>query len=228
MSASQKVQILTTLPRRSEVSPGCLSARITDRLILRPLKMTDLQQFYTMRSEPDMSQAFGVFDSEEESKAHLCYLLGENDDEEEDDSEDDDDGFLVMYGIFLKESDGKEGELIGQGGAEYDPGGWPYIKYGLKKAHRGKGLGGEFMRAFLSLWWGFPRDLITMSLRVDGWQLDNDSNISERVEEVLCAATLVTNIASQMVLRKAGFEKCIEDGEYIRWRIREGGNSPSL
>jgi RimJ/RimL family protein N-acetyltransferase len=97
------------------------------------------------------------------------------------------------------------GELIGNGGVHMlrDDLGWPELGYMFKKEAWRQGYASEFARAFVQAWSELERQEVeilvdprTVTMRGDG-----------RAEECLMAYTAETNLGSQGVLVKAGFEK---------------------
>ena len=111
----------------------------------------------------------------------------------------------AMVGIFLKKSDGTEGELIGDGGVfslENEDYKWPEVYYVLKKEFWNKGYATEFLKRFLDVWWSLPRDNTPM--RVQSISLGKYFYHQE-VKERLVAEIHMSNIGSRRVIEKAGF-----------------------
>lgn len=98
-----EVEVSTTLPLVDDNLPTIP----TDRLILRPLLLTDLEAFQTIRSQPQAMahSGRGRPDADlSETLAKLQRLQAPYHNSH------------VYFGIFLKKSDDSEGELIGDGG----------------------------------------------------------------------------------------------------------------
>jgi len=205
-------EVLTTLPLRSSLAVNPI---VTERLILRRLMLTDFPEFFIMRQEPEMEEAFcPPFASQEKCYSHFCFLLGLNADGSEDNE-----NFHLTFGIFLKTSDGNEGELIGQGGADYIQGNWPSVSYAIKKAHTSRGYGKQFLKAFFEVWRGLARGEVQITLPADDFSLrclDQEQQIPV-VKEVLLGSALKVNIASIKVLQSAGFLFFEEDEDYVRF-----------
>jgi RimJ/RimL family protein N-acetyltransferase len=125
----------------------------------------------------------------------------------------------VYFGIFLKEPDGSEGELIGDGGVHKfvsDEIGWPEFGYKLKKEHWGYGYATEFVKVFMEFWWNLTREPRSLLVRIPAPGLLYTPKVRERVY----AWTTRDNRASQRVLMKVGFEKIegINNG-LINWQF---------
>lgn len=113
----------------------------------------------------------------------------------------------MTFAILLKEKDGREGELIGEGGWTYlSLVGFTSITF-FKKEHWGYGYGTEFVRALIEFWWSLPRQ--DVQLRVPFFSVDLGE--TPKVTELLLAGVDPDNERSQKVIRKAGFCEC---GEY--------------
>jgi len=127
-----------------------------------------------------------------------------------------------MVGIFLKKSDGTEGELIGDGGVFFldnKAEKWPEVYYVLKKEFRNKGYATEFVKEFLGVWWSLPREDTRM--RVQAISLGKFFYRTEAKEQ-LGAEINISNKGSIRVIEKAGFEFCGYSGgeqEYGYWRF---------
>lgn len=127
----------------------------------------------------------------------------------------------AMVGIFLKKSDGTEGELIGDGGAFYldnKDEKWPEVYYVLKKEFWNKGYATEFVKGFLGVWWNLPRE--NTHMRVQAISLGKFFYHQE-VKEQLGAEINMHNKGSIRVIEKAGFEFCgylRGEQEYGYWR----------
>ncbi|WP_431999041.1 GNAT family N-acetyltransferase [Streptomyces fungicidicus] len=114
----------------------------------------------------------------------------------------------AMVGIFLKNLDGTEGELIGDGGVfslDNKDDKWPEIYYVLKKEFWNKGYATEFLKKFLDVWWCLPRE--KTSMRVQPISLGN-LFYHQEVKERLVAEIHMSNKGSIRVIEKAGFEFC--------------------
>ena len=126
----------------------------------------------------------------------------------------------AMVGIFLKKSDGTEGELIGDGGVfllDNKDEKWPEVYYVLKKEFWNKGYATEFVKELLRIWWSLPRE--NTRIRVQSASLGKLFYRSE-AKELLGAEINMSNIGSIRVVEKAGFQFCgyVKDGqEYGYW-----------
>jgi len=126
----------------------------------------------------------------------------------------------AMVGIFLKKSDGTEGELIGDGGVfslDNKDEKWPEVYYVLKKEFWNKGYATEFVKKFLGVWWSLPRENTQMRV-----QAISSGKIFYRQEakERLGAEISMRNEGSIRVIEKAGFKFCdFLDGEHGYWQF---------
>jgi len=105
----------------------------------------------------------------------------------------------LKYAICL----GETGEFIGIGGCSELQGlfGWPDIGYMFKQEAWGKGYATEFVRAFLEIYSGLPRE--QTEIRVDPRSVAGEGAV---VEERYLAIVLEGNEKSQKILTKCGFE----------------------
>lgn len=115
----------------------------------------------------------------------------------------------VDFGVFLKNSDGREGELIGVVGVTifFRSRLFPELNYILKREYWGYGYGTEFVEAFIGFWRSLPRE--DAQVRVPLFMVDLRE--TPKVTELLTAYVYWDNERSKKVLRKVGFEKCEED-----------------
>ena len=196
---------------------GCnILGIVTQRLIIRPLLLSDLQSFYTIRSQPEAMAHSGrgrpdANIEETKDKLQRLQLPYEN--------------RHVYFGIFLKNSDGSEGYLIGDGGVHKmisETSGWPELGYKFKKDYWHQGYATEFLKAFLNFWCNLPRQSVEIGVHsstVDYLVKGEGCLHRERV----CAWTTKDNVASQNVLEKAGFEIFQglegEAADLINWRF---------
>jgi RimJ/RimL family protein N-acetyltransferase len=123
----------------------------TKRLLIRPLRSSDLEGFWDLRRRPELqlhSKTRGRPDkNKEESKRYLDLF--------EEDSES-----HWYFGAFLQST----GELIGEGGLPdcfrmvSSASGWPEAEFFIKPEHCRQGYGSEFFHAVMESWWDLPRE----------------------------------------------------------------------
>ena len=198
--------ISTTLPF---IGNNLSEPIITNRLIIRPLLLSDLQAFYTLRSQPEAmahSNKGKPDASISETLAKLERLQGSYHDSH------------LYFGIFLKKNDGTEGDLIGDGGVHKfvsNKTGWPEFGYKFKKAYWGQGYATEFAIAFMDFWLSLPRTQRSILVAASSINYQNTLDVAELVY----AWTTFENKASQRVLQKVGFEvfEGLDNG-LINWR----------
>lgn len=201
--------VSTTLPL---VEDSLLVPIYSDRLILRPLLLPDLEAFHSLRRQPEAMVHSGKKRPDadlNESLVKLKSLQAPYNNSH------------VYFGIFLKKSNSREGELIGDGGVHKftsDRTGWPEFGYKFKREYWGYGYATEFARAFMQFWWSLPRTDARISVASCSLNLQDTPKVVEQVY----AWTTVDNEASKGVLRKARFESFEGlDNELINWRRTE-------
>jgi RimJ/RimL family protein N-acetyltransferase len=201
--------VSTTLPN---VEDNIIGSIETKRLIIRPLLLpTDLEAYRSIRSQPEAmtSSSTGLPDATmKQTEAKLIRLQQPYRDSH------------VYFGIYLKNSDDTEGELIGDGGvhkfADTETG-WPEFGYKLKKEFWGLGYATEFGKGFMQYWWNnfarTERQVLIVPSSVD-YQATLEAT------EHVCAWTKRGNEKSERVLEKIGFERFqgLENG-MINWRL---------
>ncbi|KAJ5774404.1 Acyl-CoA N-acyltransferase [Penicillium paradoxum] len=169
---------------------------ITDRLLLRALRASDLEALHVLRTQEEVmkwTSAGCIDDSIEQTKSKLDPFLAPNDVR------------TANCAICLKNT----GELIGIGGCHLYPGshGWPEVGYMLRTDAWGKGIATEFLTAWLKFWSDLPRT--EREVRVQKEMVIGEN----AVDEHLIALTEASNAASQNVLLKCGFEQFREFDE---------------
>lgn len=166
---------------------------ITDRLIIRPYSTTDFAAYHVLLTDQGAMEGNNISPDKNYTEELLEATLPPYDSD-------------IILGIFLKRSDGSEGDLIGDGGM-YNlgtiEGEWPSLTYRLKEAYWGKKYATEFARAFMLFWWKLPCEPIT--LRVRPMSVNNQPN-RPVVTELVYASVKMKNEASKSVLGKLGFE----------------------
>ncbi|KAI0136744.1 GNAT domain-containing protein [Xylariales sp. AK1849] len=203
------ITVLTTLPG---VEDNILQSFDTQRLMIRPLlHPTDLEAYRSIRSQPAAmtSSSTGLPDaSMEQTELKLKHLQPPYCDSH------------VYFGIFLKNSDSTEGELIGDGGVHKfanTEAGWPEFGYKLKKEHWGLGYATEFVLAFMRYWWNeLPRTPRLIRVIPCSVAFGDTPEVAEQV----CAWTKESNRRSERVLEKVGFERFQGlANEMTNWRL---------
>ena len=116
------VDVLTTLP----VVDGELPVIYTDRLIIRAPEYSDIDAYYSLRTQPEAmtDSGRGKPDANVGETLNKLERLIKGDKNN------------VYFFIFLKNSDGSEGDFIGDGGVhnfKSDSTGWPEFGYKFKK-----------------------------------------------------------------------------------------------
>lgn len=146
----------------------------TGRLILRPLVETDAEAYAAMRYHPDVARwligASG--DPRDAARTTIAYFAGLWQT----------DGY-APWGMFLRESDGSEGRLIGQGGLriipEFEA---TEVLYAMHPDAWGKGYATEMGEAAL------------------------DFGFTDKGLPLIFAITKPDNLASQAVMKRLGMQ----------------------
>ncbi|KAJ2979152.1 hypothetical protein NQ176_g3428 [Zarea fungicola] len=191
---AELVAVKSKLPALPYPPPEQREAIITDRLLLRPVRESDLQAIHEMRSDPEVAQwsATGIPDAEVEVTRQMLEKGKENSLEKHD------------CAICLAST----GQVIGVGGQHRRCGmlGWPEIGYSLKREFWGQGYGTEFLQGFLAWYWEQPR--AEVDVNVDkATILDPDAAAGGAiVPDCVVATTVEENTASRHVMAKSGLQ----------------------
>ncbi|ROW03774.1 hypothetical protein VMCG_05446 [Cytospora schulzeri] len=212
--------IRTTLPNPLPPTPS-RQPITTQRLLLRPLRQTDLPSLHALQRQPEVMRwtSKGRPDADEaETARKLAEFLPPHD------------ARTFNWAICLREGEGEgsgEGELIGIGGVHAfgvvddgdgggdgggdDEFGWPEVGYLFRREYWGMGLGTEFLRGFLGAWEDrmLCREVVERRVRVGsfvsvGGGDEHGSPVLAR--EQIVAIVDRNNGASRRVLEKCGFE----------------------
>ncbi|KAF2686544.1 hypothetical protein K458DRAFT_441384 [Lentithecium fluviatile CBS 122367] len=187
-SIGSPVEVSTTQP-----VPQKLDKFSSERLLFRPLLFSDLPAYREILQEEETMTNAGVSAMTTEHAAQQWFNQMQK---------------LSRVGIFLKKSDGTEGELIGEGGMCKIDNEWPEIFYLLKQEQWGKRYVPEFVEKVLPIWWSIPRE--QTRIFVQPAYLDSDSRKTSVATERLCATIKSKNERSNRVVERAGFKCCGE------------------
>lgn len=207
--------IITTLPYPLPSSVD-RTPTLTSRLLIRPLAASDLEGFHSLASNHEVMKwtaAGRIHTNHEETRKKLNEFLPPNDTK------------TFNCAICLRDT----GEFVGIGGVHQfsrveDKGrsstanthngyGWPELGYLMKQEYWGKGLATEFVMAFLSIWEQLHRASVEMKVNIKSLMDGGDGGdgasapASASAKEALIAIVDRTNIASQRILQKCGFER---------------------
>ncbi|RMJ20795.1 hypothetical protein PHISP_08334 [Aspergillus sp. HF37] len=182
--------VKTLLPTTPLPSNDTRPALTTNRLLIRPLGPSDLDAMHTLRTQPEVMQwtSSGRIDQNiEETRDKLNLFLPPND------------TTTVNCAICVKDT----GEFIGFGGCHLFPAehGWPEMGYLLRREFWGRGMATEFLGAWLRFWDQLPRS--EREVRVRRGMVAGEGAVKEH----LIAITETSNVPSQKVLLKSGFER---------------------
>ena len=201
------IEVSTTMP----ILDNLPTFTPSDRLIFRPLSPSDLEALHSIRRQPEPMLALGATKPDNDLNETRKYF------------EQSEKSNFVRFGIFLKNLDGNEGELIGEGGVQIRNTNWPSPSwsspyYILKKEHWNKGYATEFLKAFLQFWFNLPRKKTLV--KAPFFTVDSREKGGDEVTEILMATTTFENERSIKVLRKAGFRNCAKSQvkKLLIWR----------
>jgi RimJ/RimL family protein N-acetyltransferase len=189
--STSSVEVSTTLPIFKKLHEDNLLKFESKRLVFRPLLESDFESYHLLLKQPEPMIGFGL-DAMPDTHTARCWF---NDLQKE-----------IRVGVFLKTSEEKEGELIGEAFVLKLDNQWPRVHYVFKKEHWGHGYATEFLNAFLSVWWDLPREdknILVEEISLYSYERD-------KVCERLCAEIKVDNKANLKVVEKAGYEFCGE------------------
>lgn len=184
---NRKITILSTVPCKDSI----LQIIESNRLIIRPLVKTDIYEYHYLVTERE-----AMFRSGEgptyNPKDIWDKLIRKEDD-------------MVELGVFLKDFNGKEKELLGKINIVTGHNNWPSLIYVFKQEHWYKGYGTESVNAFVQTWWSLPRtNNVTKVLSSSLY-----FKPTGEVIELLRAITYINNRESINLLQKVGFQYLI-------------------
>ncbi|KAF0644714.1 hypothetical protein NXS19_002198 [Fusarium pseudograminearum] len=140
-----------TLPERPIPGASERKSIETERLVVRPFTMKDLEAFHELRKIPELqvySTARGRANKDKDESERQLHSLVQ------------DDQCHWWFGAFLKST----GELIGEGGLpdvltmSSSISGWPEAEFLIKPQHCRQGYGSELWTAIMDSWWDLPRE----------------------------------------------------------------------
>jgi RimJ/RimL family protein N-acetyltransferase len=163
---------------------------ITDRPIMRSYQSSDLPAYRTILTQPEAvggsNMSSGLAYTQDTLEGEFPPYQTE-----------------IYLGVWLKNADGSEGDLIGDGGIHHlrTDGEWPELSFRFKKEFWGSGYATEFVRSFMSFWRSLPRESVQLRVPCASACSLETSPVPERVY----ALVRKHNTASQKVLGKAWF-----------------------
>lgn len=185
--------VSTTMPVVEEIPS---SFPPSDRLCFRRLMPSDIEAFYSLRSEEEPARLFNINHEDDTMSKELAQQCLDRVSRS---------SSMILYGVFLKKDSDTEGELIGHGQIDLsDPNSAPMLGYIFKFQHWKKGYGTEFVRSFLKMWWGLPR--VQKTVMYKAWYFNYSNEVIDRVEEHVGAFTRTDNAPSNNLLKKVGFQ----------------------
>lgn len=183
---------------------------ITDRLIMRSYQNSDLLAYHAILTQPEAMEGCNMSSGLDYTQHTLEGEFPPYQTE-------------IYLGAWLRNADGSEGDLIGDGGIHHlrTDGEWPELSFRFKKEFWGLGYATEFVQSFMTFWWSLPREPV--QLRVP-YGSANNAPVAEPVPERVYALAKKYNTASQKVLGKAGFELLWSaNGHSTHWQMLPPG-----
>ena len=182
-----------------------VTSHSSERLVFRPLLESDFEAYHLTLKQPEPMIAYGLDALPEPRIARMWFDQFQTE---------------TRVGIFLKNPDVIEGELIGEGMVYKVYNEWPRVHYVFKKEYWVKGYATEYLNAFLPAWWDLPRE----KTRIFVEKISLDSHEKENATERLCAEIDKDNKGSLRVVEKTGYvlrgEIIKDHGKiFVFWRI---------
>ncbi|KAL6244310.1 hypothetical protein RBB50_008552 [Rhinocladiella similis] len=160
----------------------------TPRLLLRPVRQSDLAGFHILRTQPAVMKwtSQGRPDvNEQASQTWMNLFLPPND---------------ATTFNFAVEERSKPGEVIGITGCHIaEP---PEVGYMFIKEVWGMGYATEALQGWLQAYWQLPRKEVVIG---------DDGNDATFISETLTADVVEENVASARILARAGFHATSEE-----------------
>lgn len=169
---------------------------ISERLILRDIRipsLMDILQYHDLYKQPEPMNLYIMGSTGSKDLSETLGMITNTSQT------------YIKYAVFLKNSDGSEGELIGEVSSilSFEKYGRSSVSYVLKQEHGGNGYGREFVGAFKEHLWSLPRKDIIIGINPSYLEMYDGGRIPGRIE----ASTLTDNYKSQNLLSKLGFTK---------------------
>ncbi|KAI1662793.1 GNAT domain-containing protein [Daldinia decipiens] len=202
LPTNDKITVETTLPVL-EIQTWA-NPIITERLIIRPLRLKDIEGFSALRSQPEVTALAyeGGSDPEYDLNSNFEALIN----------------YLrpwmkanIYFAILSRTADGEEGEYIGELCLQFGNG-WPSIGYMFRREYWGQGCATEAVKGFMKFYWDLPRGAATLvvhpaTIHGPGGEEEKYTNTPPKVKERVLGEAERLNGSSQRVLLKAGFEQ---------------------
>ncbi|KIX02431.1 uncharacterized protein Z518_08372 [Rhinocladiella mackenziei CBS 650.93] len=186
------------------IFPVPASPLTTSRLLLRPIKQSDLADFHVLRTRIEVMKwtSTGTIDADPEAtQVWMHRFLPPND--------------ATTFNFAVEELSAP-GKAIGVVGCHIsEP---PECGYMLREEMWGKGYATEALQRWLQAWWELPRKEVVLKDDSSSDKVDSDIE----VPEVLKADIDAQNVASARILTKCGFRQVSEE------LIEENGSSTKL
>lgn len=195
------INVLTTVPYvEGYLNEVIVSERLILKLMGKP-NLSDLLKYHELYKQPEPMSLYiqGWRKSDSESLYLIFKVLTSNP------TRFNSSWNFIKYAVFLKNSDGSEGEFIGEVSNWSFTDAIPSVSYVLSKNYWGNKYGEEFVKAFVEHWWTLPRKDSIIRIPPELHRLGQG-----RITEFLSAMTLEDNKKSINLLYNLGFIKGYE------------------
>lgn len=146
------INVLTTVPC---VKGHLNEVIVSDRLILKLMRLANLSdtlKYHELYKQPEPMSLYIQGMGARKSFKETFDLLYNNPTISESGLN------YTKYTVYLKNSNGSEGELIGEVGSSWSDTGYiPSVSYVLSQNYWGNKYGEEFVKTFVEHWWTLPR-----------------------------------------------------------------------
>ena len=173
----------------------------TSRLLIRPITVEDVEEFHILRTQPEVminTTSGKVDDDRDSTRAWVDRFVSPND--------------ATTFSFAIEEL-AKPGNILGTIGSHLaEP---PTLGYMFRKEFWGRGYATEALKAFLIEYWKLPRRLVDLESVMPE---NSISSSGDGARELLIAEIEKSNIGSQKVLERCGFQPSGKKEDVEDWR----------
>jgi [ribosomal protein S5]-alanine N-acetyltransferase len=218
--SKSKLSISVLVPSDFNTENLNLTPIKTERLILRPLRITDAEAFSLIYGDPkgNWNTSYSYFSSMDVSRARVWIKNFIQDYHEPNKG--------VHLGVFLKNESGEVGELIGTLSGSAGSRFLSEPSFTFRKEYIGKGYGSEALKAWLDYYFSLPSRKVEMELPVDFI----DDKYKNKATKLMVLSNFLFNERSINLAKKLNFkfwyldqvERSKEDNLITRLLEKEG------
>lgn len=187
--------VLIRIPYSFQAENLNLNPLITNRLILRPLRSSDALAYALCERDPEalwnncLFFHYKTIVSARNEIENTCPNSG-------------------LMGVFLRNNEGLESELIGRFDISISSKYKPVISYILKKNYWGQGYGSEALEKLMLYYFNLPSREVEVEIAMNNIEVNK-----YRGTQVITATTFTFNERSENLLHKLGFKiLCYQNG----------------